>query len=245
MSEPDRSWLIERVHLGERSPEELTEAERARLSVLGGQDQAILGEHPPRAVAEEVARRARRDVVAKPSVIRWSLVGLAPVCAVAALLFAVDFETPEIRPATVETTRLKGQAIVIHRKTDSGSESLAQGDRVASGDRLQLGFRLDQPAHAVLLSVDGRGAVTVHVPEATDEDVAPRFAAGLSRTPFSYVLDDAPVFERFFLLTSDRPFSVRQAEASALASTQVDDGAPVWPGAISGIELRLDKEAVR
>jgi len=61
----------------------------------------------------------------------------------------------------------------------------------------------------VLLSLDGAGRVTVHLPDPTGVGAAaavPLAAAREVRLPSAYELDDAPAFERFVLITADRPF---------------------------------------
>ena len=57
----------------------------------------------------------------------------------------------------------------------------------------------------VLLSIDGAGHVTLHLPESAARRRRAD-AQGEIRLPSAYELDDAPAFERFLLVTSAAPF---------------------------------------
>ncbi|MEL6183430.1 MAG: ActD-like protein [Myxococcota bacterium] len=247
-----RSWLIERVALGERDPSELTEAERVHLGRLEADNAALLARHPPSAVAAEVARRARvEDVRAMRR--RRPILWAAPVLVGAAgLSLMVGLRDPAdgghaAPPALRDSVRMKGQALLLHRKTSAGSELLRDGGRASAGDRVQLGFRLDAARHIVLLSVDGRGVVTLHLPDSRAQ-LAPRFEAGTASVPFSYELDDAPHFERFFLVAAPETFSVSDAvdAAESLARQPESDAASLeLPAGLSQLDLTLRKEETR
>ena len=213
----DRKWLVERVALNEAPPgTELTESERRRVAEMATDDDAIRAAYPKAEVVAEILRRERVNrTVVSPTGWRGAAI-VAPAIAVAAafvLVTRVGTPPPGSDGRAVEVTRLKGAALVIHRKTEDGSALLRNGDVAQAGDRLQLGLRLDRPTYAVLLSIDGRGVVTPHLPSAGEPSPA-RLDPGSIQMRFSYELDDAPAFERFFLVTSERTFSpqlVRQA----------------------------------
>ena len=59
--------------------------------------------------------------------------------------------------------------------------------------------------------------MTLHWPETTDGTAAALQAAGEVRLPSAYELDDAPAFERFFLVRAATPFSVATAVEAARA----------------------------
>ena len=72
----------------------------------------------------------------------------------------------------------------------------------------------------MLLSIDGAGRVTLHLPDERARSAAPLRAVREIPLPSAYELDDAPGFERFVLVTSPAPFSVadvRQAAKSLVA----------------------------
>jgi hypothetical protein len=229
-------WLLERIALGELPPEELAAA-RARLAAepgglerlarLEADDGATLARLPPSQAAAEIARR-RRVVEASRSLSpsspprRWlPAVALgAPVAAGLALLMLFSQrELPEEpRPqqaVLLETTRTKGlePKLLIHRQTAGAPEPLADSDRVRAGDVLQLSYVSGGRPHGAVLSIDGRGSVTLHAPESSTGPLA--LKGGTVPLPSAYELDDAPAFERFFFITSDEPFDVNALMESA------------------------------
>ena len=89
----------------------------------------------------------------------------------------------------------------------------AAGRRSAGSARRSRAARLRRPrrGYGVLLSIDGARKVTLHWPEAGQRRRRPLQASGEMRLPSAYELDDAPAFERFFLVRADEPFSVATA----------------------------------
>lgn len=254
-----REWLVERAALGEApAGTVLTPAEERRLDELTSENEAILSRYPPAGVRQEVLRRERLAARTRSAPRRLVPFVLAPTAAAAAVLLLLRPGPSDPRQGTeagrtppwaetprLEDTRLKGQALRVYRKTPSGAEPLRTGDRVAAGDRLQLGYRLDAARYLVILSVDGAGGLTLHLPE-RPTGPSPRFEAGQGSLPFSYELDDAPGFERFFLITSSGPFSVEAVlDAARQLSARADAGeAPLEiPPGLSAVELTLVKEA--
>jgi hypothetical protein len=118
--------------------------------------------------------------------------------------------------AGIEETRLKGLKphLVVYHKTRSGAELLRENSVVAERDVLQLGYVSGLQPYGVILSIDGRGVVTLHFPTGsrTAGSLEPQ---GEVLLPFAYELDDAPGFERFFLITSREPFPVNIALGAA------------------------------
>ena len=99
--------------------------------------------------------------------------------------------------------RLKGMeaGIQIFRKNGEEVEMLEPGAEAAEGDLLQIGFVAPETKYAVLFSVDGRGLVTLHSPDSTRQTTAIA-EQGRVLTEASYRLDNAPEYERFYLVTS-------------------------------------------
>ena len=96
----------------------------------------------------------------------------------------------------------------------------------------------------MLLSIDGAGKVTLHWPERQDGEAAPLKASSENRLPSSYELDDAPAFERFFLVRAAAPFAVTTAieAARALAAQpSARTQALALPSNFEQISLALDK----
>lgn len=233
-------WLVERVALGEVpsgqrervSEWRATGAAEARLEELAASDRAILAAHPPARVAAEVERRSSAvGPTARASAgWMWGGAGAALVTS-AAVLFLVlarsgDDETApggsssggfSAAPGEAGSERIKsGEPYLrIHRQLAQGTEPIAHGQLVHSGDRLQLAYVALGMEHGVILSFDGRGEVTLHYPDSRAADTA---LTGGKPTIFladSYELDDAPEFERFFFVTSPRAIDIEAVRRAA------------------------------
>jgi anti-sigma factor RsiW len=222
-------WLLERIALGELPPEELALARAhllaepegaARLAALEADTAATLERLPPAELARQVASRARVHRVEKEALSRRfrPAFALVPALTAAALVLLVGPRpsTPVGDEARLEETRVKGlePRLVVHRQRAEAPEALVDGARVAEGDVVQVAYVAAGRAQGVILSVDGRGTVTLHAPEAGDTSVR-LGASGAHPLPGAYALDDAPGFERFFLVTAEAPFTVEEVLAAA------------------------------
>jgi hypothetical protein len=217
-------WLLERHLLGELTPEQARRVQEClgepelerRLAELRSDDQQVLAQLPATAVAAEVARRAGATAARRHRAVgRAPLAALAAAAAAAVLLLLLRPASLQRSPAgdrqagaVVEGVRAKGAPrLAVFRRTGTGSESLAPGAQVRAGDLLQLSITPAGFGHAVVVSVDGGGAVTLHHPRNAGQSTA--LPPGTALTlPESYELDDAPGFERFFLVVSREPIAV-------------------------------------
>ena len=250
----DRQWLVERVALGEAPADTtLTASEQQRLAELTADDEAIRSMYSKGDVSAEVRRRQRVEAVRARSELRrgWPMLasGLAATAAVALWVFVPGGAKDPGAIARMEQTRLKGAGLILHRKTAEGSDTLISGERARAGDRIQIGYRLDQASFAVLLSVDGRGVVTYHVPSDGRFEPVQR-DAGHHQLSFSYQLDDAPAFERFFLVTSDRAFAIAEVRRAAARLSQKPRSVALTeplalPGGLSQLDFVLIKGDIR
>jgi hypothetical protein len=212
-------WQLERLAADDLPEAEaaslrarLTPQDEARLAELQRSNAEILAALPPTAVAAEVRGRASRSK-------RWPLWPiLIPATAAAALLVFVAVPRPfgPANPAD-DVTRIKGLApqLVAFRDTPAGPEELAPGATVRAGDVLQLRYQAAGQGYGAIVSIDGRGGVTLHLPEREGDGAALRVPA--APLPHSYQLDDAPGFERFIFVTSAEPFEVAAVLAAAHA----------------------------
>ncbi|KFA91591.1 hypothetical protein [Archangium violaceum] len=232
MRSPTRTpdWLLERISLGELPPEELVRARArlleepdgaARLAALEADTAATLARHPPADVARWVSARARRFHARGEGLARrfpFLVTALVPALAAVALVVLVRPQGagPVALETRVEETRVKGlePRLTVHRQRDGAAEALADGAPAASGDVVQLAYVAAGRGHGVILSVDGRGTVTLHAPESGVGSV-PLAPAGAHALPGAYALDDAPGFERFFLVTAEAPFALEEVLAAA------------------------------
>jgi hypothetical protein len=216
------AWQLERHRLGELPSHQAAsiaetlagDAEaRAHIDELQADDARVLAAHPPRVMAAAIGERIDRESKApSPSRARVRLLGAA---AAAVCLLAV---VPLVRPRSpLPETRIKGLApsLLVFRESANRPEPLASSSFARADDVIQLAYQAAGRRYGVVISIDGRGHVTRHLPKTGDR--AARLESG-APVPLAeaYRLDDAPGFELFFLVAADAPFSVeavvREAE---------------------------------
>jgi hypothetical protein len=145
-------------------------------------------------------------------------------------------EARDAAGTATEEIGIKGLApeLRIYRKTVDGHDRLRAGTTVRQGDTLQVRYVAAGKRHGVVLSVDGRGGVTLHHPTSAGPSGA-LVPDGERVIPHAYELDDAPGFERFWFITADAPFTTTEV-TDALAK-----GAPL-PTRFSASDVLLPKE---
>lgn len=223
-------WLLGEQSAAERAHTEarFIEGEAARLT---HDDAALRAELfasvPPEQLVRTVRTRLDAELAAKDRAVglrrRYALASVvAAACALFVFLRSPAFDG--IGATTAERTgsdvgeRAKGVGLELRvfRQRGNGIERLAAGAQVAEHQVLQLGYARGGFTHAVLVSIDGRGSVTLHTPrEPGDSTALPTRHEHLLSD--AYELDDAPGFERFVLVAADRPLSVPQVLDAARA----------------------------
>jgi anti-sigma factor RsiW len=220
--EPVSDYLIERLVAGDLSAERAAEVQarlaaepdgQARIAQLRASNEEILRAHPPAEVAEQIRRRAARPAAVRAP--RWLSLGVPMTLAAAfALVLVVRGTTgPGHAGADDVYERIKGApSLRVYRKAAAGRvERLQDGATTRSGDQLQLSYLASGRRFGAVLSVDGAGQVTFHLPAVAGPAVQLN-SHGETALASSYELDAAPGFERFLFVTSDEPF-----DAAALA----------------------------
>lgn len=130
-------------------------------------------------------------------------VGRLAVALVVALLVAHGAEAP----VSLSSPREQAGELRLYRLEEGRVRALVNGQAAAAGDRVQLVFHAGGREHGVIFSVDGDGAVTLHHPARADAST--RLESDQGPLPASFVLDDAPAFERFYFVTADAPLDPR------------------------------------
>jgi hypothetical protein len=235
---------------------------RRRLEEIERSNAEILADHPPERMAAQIRSRleqgerdADRDSIGRfrPSpgaraaavlARRAAIPAAAAFLALAgALAFRGGLGSP---PSDLDDTRAKGDTakgaavysaaaaagLHVFRKTATGSEELPNGALAARRDLVQLSYSSGGARYGAILSIDGRGSVTFHLPlsysggsgESPALDGRPGTALGSA-----YELDDAPSFERFFIVLSEKPFALSEVydDARKLASRPDAANAPL------------------
>jgi len=150
--------------------------------------------------------------------VHWPLTRVLPIAAAAvfAVLVGILATYPSLQPGSdAPVERIKGMepALNIYRAEGEQARLLEDRDRAREYDLLQLEYNAAGYPYGVILSIDGRGTVTLHYPTAATRP--PELNSGSVLLPYSYQLDDAPEFERFFFLVSQKEFSLQRVLESA------------------------------
>jgi len=153
-----------------------------------------------------------------PSFTRWAIPAFACAALFIVLPALLVLPITEHYSEKVYATRTKGEiseaapGLEVWRKAGDGAEKLAPEATVSAGDIVQLRYIVPHSCYGALLSMDGRGVLTVHL-SGNDGQAVPLTPGRPVALKTSYKLDDAPAFEAFYLITAQNNFnleSVRQ-----------------------------------
>jgi len=131
----------------------------------------------------------------------------------AVIILVVFFMVPGLRITDRFNTeyetdvRIKGleSKLVIYRMKGKEIEELKNFDIARKGDIIQLGYiATDKYRYGTIISIDGRGTVTLHHPESTENQNELTINKKIILNK-SYELDDSPSFERFIMILSTEP----------------------------------------
>lgn len=211
--------FLERLAAGEvlEDPRAGTPDVPTRVADLHRSDRDLLATFPPSRWVPRIIEGVRSR--SHPPRVGWSVLGTVIVAALALLIVAM----PRASDPDVRTKGPGAPSLQVMRKLGASAEPLDDGARVVAGDVVQLSYRIPVRQHGVILSFDGAGQVTVHLP--ASGMTAPAIGPGEGRVDHAYQLDAAPAFERFVLLTSSEPFAVDDAVAAARATATARNGA--------------------
>jgi hypothetical protein len=234
-NQPVNALVMEKYLLGELRGEKAAELEAAvardpglkkALEEMERSGRDFLSRFPAERIVPAILDRYRRKTshpkagpLFRPSRPWKRFLLLAPGVAAAALALLLILH-PRPRKGidlagldtSTDTTIIKGIPVVdltktqllVFRRQGDKAELMQSGRTAAEGDLLQLAYVSGADLYGLILSLDGRGRVTKHFP------LAPGLPGRLDlRTkvilPVAIELDDAPLFERFFFITSLRP----------------------------------------
>ena len=249
---------LERYRLGELPPDELEAiaarladdpALRQRLSALEQSDREIATALPSAEMAAAIRRRSGEPATAwPPPTARRPRAWLVPVgVAAACVCVAAVAATLVLRPPAGDETTIKGTgdaSLVLHRKVTEGSEELRDGAVARPGDQIRIGYRASGRSQGAILSIDGRGTLTQHLPGTGDRS-ARLESTGTVFLDFAYELDDAPRWEAFYFVTADAPFDLEPARRAVREATAASTGRPSalrLPGGLVAVQFLLNKD---
>ncbi|MBN1523904.1 MAG: hypothetical protein JW904_05445 [Spirochaetales bacterium] len=113
-----------------------------------------------------------------------------------------------------DTTRLKGSEYIntprialfkkIIDEEQETAKQLLPKEVLHQGDEIQVRYYSGKYSHGIIISIDGRGAVTLHSPSPrTESTELVKYKDTFIKNSFK--LDDAPYFERFFFILGNTP----------------------------------------
>jgi len=264
---PDQADRVERLS-------RLDEGLRRRIEALDRSDEEIARQYPPAWMAGAIRARLQQGSTGwTTNAVRRRRFSLAMAAAAIVLVFAVSRELvapqgifgvkpegpaaggggPAVAPRGDATggagaDRIKGlrPALAMYRQTARGSETLADGTVARRGDLVRVGYASGRRAYGVILSIDGRGAVTIHLPP-DGRRAAPLKSQATVLLDQAYELDDAPNWERFYFITGHTAFDVgpvvEAARRAAAAEPRTPPRALALPGGLDQTTFSLQKEA--
>jgi hypothetical protein len=228
-------YILERYILDELPPERMKHIcslmrkdptiER-RIAKMQKSSAQILKRYPPESMVPRIINRAAdaslsdalhgaKRIPGKYYIFP-SLAAIAILIIVAVVPFIKGGYDSDWNPFMKDVTRIKGPdtAIYIYRKNRSGAELLADNSFTREKDLLQVAYFSAENTYGVIVSIDGRGTVTLHYPAPPSKNTR------IERNrkvllPTAYELDSATGFERFIFVTSRHPIEIRLVHRAA------------------------------
>ena len=210
-----------------RNREATDEIFAARVRELREQNKKILAANPFENLAQNLGRQDSSAIGVNDShamIVRFNVLKIAATVVIALGIFSAVFlggknevvqssenvgVRMDVAMATENSdTRIKGMdaRMEVWKKSESGIVQLEDMSTAKEGDEIQLRYSVPEKCYGMIFSMDGNGALTVHM---GNDNAAIALEPGkMVSLPYAYKLDDAPHFEKFFLLTSDKEFAV-------------------------------------
>jgi hypothetical protein len=230
-------WKLERYLTGDlpegemseiRELEKTDEVFARRVKMLREDNAAILRKMPFERLAEKMDARdcgaERRNNVIHFGFVKFAAAAALVLAVVSVALFSQREVVPDAGAQIMDVamavqddgTRIKGMdaRMEIWKKTGDSAVQMLNLDEAREGDEIQLRYSVPEKCFGLLFSMDGNGTVTMHM---ADGSQAVALEPGKMTTlPFAYKLDNAPKFEKFFLLTSQKDFAIDASNIDAL-----------------------------
>jgi hypothetical protein len=183
-----------------------------RIAAMKKSDKDFLEKYPPDKWIFSIMKRYQEEISRKPGfppirmpLIKWVACltsSLLIICAVMILVFNPNKNTSDSRAKGNEYQPTFKPTLNIYRKRDGQIVKIKNGSYAKAGDLLQITYTAPEKTYGVILSLDGRGTVTLHFPSISENSTLLR-SNGENFLSNSFQLDDAPEFERFFFITSN------------------------------------------
>ncbi len=185
-----------------------------RLKDLEISNEEILEQYPAEFISGQIRykynQEKKSDKKSKSANFKFRYVtipALASLMIISIFLLKTNYDLPV--PNDIEITRTKGEnaSLYIYRKKGKAIEFLSNNSIAREKDLLQVGYSSSKDQYGIIFSIDGNGVITLHFPKNYDDSTKLELKRKVLLLN-SYELDDAPRFEKFFLLTSDKELNV-------------------------------------
>ena len=219
--------VLAQYRLGELPPErtealhERLEADpdlAARLEALDDREAALMRHTAPRVLEAAAEERARSNTGSNVRLRRilWVSAELAAVAFLLVLALPPFLGSDEPEPPPQPTVRDQSAEpyLRVFEQVEAGLEERHPGEEVEAGDQLLLHYAALGRQHGMVLSIGWDDAVPVHLP-AQGAHSAPLEPEDSVALPYTYELDHAHGFERFFMVTSGEPFRIEPVVQAA------------------------------
>lgn len=147
---------------------------------------------------------------------------LLPICATLLLIIFVlpkiiTQQNDIINPKKNYTTRIKGENefknktsyLKIFRKKNNKIELLKNLSNIKSGDLIQVSYFSKKNKYGIIISIDGNLNITEHFPKSNSTSTLLKTKQN-TILPIAYILDDAPAYEYFLFLSSNKKINKQQ-----------------------------------
>lgn len=216
---------LEKYLLNELSPEEMNKIEsnpieNEYIDYLKKDNEDFFNKFDIKKLAEETEKKASE----KAKIIKFPVKTISTIAAAAACFILTINLLPNIINNKVEeeVILLKGsQSLYIYLKTDDKVEKLKDLDKVKESDQLQITYQ-SKDNYGIIFSVDGLNNITYHYPESFNNSTSMEIGKEVS-LPTSYILDNAPYFEKFYMITSKESFDLNLVN-NKVTEIKVSDG---------------------
>ncbi len=175
----------------------------------------VLEDMPAHLFNTQVKSKVDRKALERPLIqgrwVQWA--SLICILLVAGVMFPFNQEenkmgAPGVWVSSFSSERIKGEEVgmMIYKKKSNEVLLLSDSSKVKAGDLLQITIKHLTSLYVVVFSLDGNGVVTRHFPVEGEHGFIE--GQGLFTLPYSYELDNAPRFEKFFMVSSGHPIDV-------------------------------------
>ncbi len=218
----------EQILLSEISEEEarkiLAESgSKEKIEQLKESNAEILFNHPPHKIVEQINARLKMkkksfisDLIPKKLIAQ-----IASAAAALAIITIAIINPASPGDSSGDGNNIKGLTpkLQVFRDESDGPNSvfrlLEDGATVHENDLIQLSYRPAGQPFGIIFSIDGTGAVNPYYPRYFSDLANELGKGGTVNLDFSLRLDDAPLFEKFYFITSEEEFSPAEVEMIA------------------------------